>query len=63
MATIDLSGISTTITGVSFDDDGNLWINDTNNAYKLDIVYNGYIVDPNTNILYLTENATGVEVS
>jgi hypothetical protein len=63
LATIDLSGISTTITGVSFDDDGNLWINDTNNAYKLDIVYNGYIVDPNTNILYLTENATGVEVS
>lgn len=63
LATIDLSFISTNIKGIAFDEYQKLWIYDGVVAYPLDIVYNGYVVDPTSNILYLTLNASSVAVT
>jgi hypothetical protein len=55
-ASFDLSGIVTTrIEGLAFDDNGRLWVWDGAQCTALEMHYNGFVVDQESQAIYLTD--------
>lgn len=62
LASLDITSLGT-VKGICFDSNDLLWIWDGTTASQIDLLYNSYSADVDSNILYLTRDVQGVSVS
>jgi hypothetical protein len=62
LATLDVSGLVSDIQGLAFDDRNRLWIWTGTQAIPVNFQYNAYLIDQNSQSIYLTDSATALVV-
>ena len=63
LQTIDMHSQIDNIVGMGFDSYGQLWLWNGSFAYTLNIHYDGYIVDPTSNSIFVTEAYDSLQIS
>ena len=61
-ASFDLSGLISNIQGLSFDDRNRLWAWDGTRAIALEMHYDGYIIDQDSQSIYLTDQVGALTI-
>jgi hypothetical protein len=62
LASFDLSSLVSQIQGLSFDDRNRLWVWDGTQAIALEMNYDAYVIDQNTQAIYLTDSVNGLTI-
>lgn len=62
LAQFDLSGIVPSIRGLSYDDRNRLWVWSGDFAFPLELQYDGYVIDPESKAIYLTDSVNGLTI-
>jgi hypothetical protein len=62
LATLDMSHLVSDIQGLAFDDRNRLWVWTGTQAVPVEFQYNAYMIDQNTQAIYLTDSADGLVV-
>lgn len=63
LKSIDISNLVDTVQGLAFDSYGSLWIWNGRHAIPIVIHYDAYVVDPDTQSIFLTDQYDSVQVS